>query len=93
MAMWLLIVRPFRTKLNLYINASNELILILIFSILYILETNDKLVRYANEIGWFLSSLVGLAILQSWIIMLPLMAKIIKKKCCGKKKQKVEPPN
>ena len=91
MALWLLIVRPFLTKSNLYINASNELILILILFILYLLETNDKLVRYANEIGWLLISLVGLAILQSWIIMFPLMVKIIKRKCCGKKeKEEVE---
>ena len=72
MGMWLLIIRPFRTTLNLYINESNELILILIFSILYLLETYDKLIRYANQIGWVLINLVGLAILQTWIIMFPI---------------------
>ena len=85
MGMWLLIIKPFRTNSNLYINTLNELILILIFSILYLLETNDKLFRYANQIGWVLISLVSLAILQSWIIMFPLMVKIIKRKCYKRK--------
>ena len=86
MLLWLIFIRPFKTPQNLYINISNELILIIIFCTLYFLETNKGLFPYSNNIGWGLISLVCLAILQCWLIMFPLLIKIIRNKCCPKRK-------
>ena len=87
MALWLVIVTPFRSRSNLYINISNEFILVVIFLILYLLHKLNDLLEYANYIGWVLIGLVCCAILQSWIIMFPLAVKIFKKKCCSEKKE------
>ena len=87
MSIWLLTVRPFKTFTNLYLNITNEIILIIIFAALFILNIagpSDKIMAYSNEIGWALIALVSFAILQSWGFLLPIFYSTIRKKCSSK---------
>ena len=87
MALWLLIIRPFKTRGNLFINTSNEFLLFIIFGTLYLLQRMEAFFIHGNTIGWIMIGLVCFAILQSWVIMFPIMVKTFKDKCCGKKKK------
>ena len=91
MVIWLITIKPFKTTSNLYINLSNEIILVIIFTALYLLEQFDELLfQHATIIGWALIAIVCFAILQCLIIMFPILIKIMKNKFCKKKETEEE---
>ena len=87
MAIWLIAIRPFKTTSNLYINICNEIILVLVFATLYILEEfSEMLFKYSDYIGWALIGIVCFAIFQCWMIIFPLLIRIMRNKFCKKNK-------
>ena len=90
MALWIICVRPFKSKANFYINFSNEIFLMTIFLTILLFQYLDWLFPYSSEIGWVLISLVCLAILQAWILLLPVIIKVFITKCSKKKILRIE---
>ena len=70
MILYLIICRPFKVFKYCYLNAFHELVLVMIFGSLYLLQRFKSVRNYFAEIGWFLIILIMLTIFQSWTVML-----------------------